>query len=287
MDCVMLGSLGVWVGGMSVVPSAPKPRQVLGLLAVHRDRVVSVGTLAEELWGEVLPRSSRATVQTYVLQVRELIGTALERGTREANGGGDCHAKDVLLTVPGGYVLRSGGGGCDVGEFERMAGSGYRAMDAGDCAGAAALLRRALGLWSGPALAGVRAGTHLQGEVRRLEEARLCALERRIEADLQLGRHRELLAELTVLVSRYPLHEGLCGQFMVALYRAGRRGEALEAYHRLRAVLVRELGLEPSATLVKLQHSILVARPERAVAGSAARGGGTGDQGAERFAPVG
>src|SRR4051794_13587893 len=118
----MLGPLGVWVGGVSVVPTAPKPRQVLGLLVMHRDRVVSVGTLAEELWGEVLPRSSRATVQTYVLQVRELIGTALERGTGEGiqeAPGDNRDAKNVLLTVPGGYVLRSGGGGCDVGEFER------------------------------------------------------------------------------------------------------------------------------------------------------------------------
>lgn len=91
---------------------------------------------------------------------------------------------------------------------------------------------------------------------------RLCALDQRVEADLRLGRHRELLAELTVLVNRYPTHESLCGQYMLALYRSGRRGEALDAYQRLRATLVRTLGLEPSPALAKLQRSILMSGPD-------------------------
>jgi DNA-binding SARP family transcriptional activator len=138
-------------------------------------------------------------------------------------------------------------------------------------------------------------------ESRRLEESRLCALDQRIEADLRLGRHRELLAELTVLVSRYPTHESLCGQYMLALYRSGRRGEALDAYQRLRATLVRSLGLEPSAALSKLQRSILMARPDGSPAtatatvtatatapGSAGPGStGSGPAGTGRLAPVG
>ncbi|MFE4483146.1 AfsR/SARP family transcriptional regulator, partial [Kitasatospora sp. NPDC056789] len=96
-----------------------------------------------------------------------------------------------------------------------------------------------------------------------LEETRLCALDQRIEADLRLGRHRVLLAELTVLVDRYRTHESLHGQYMVALHRSGRRGEALEAYQRLRNTLVRELGMEPSVGLRRLQRSILLAGPER------------------------
>jgi DNA-binding SARP family transcriptional activator len=153
-------------------------------------------------------------------------------------------------------------------------------MDAEDFPEAAGRLREALALWSGPALAGVHAGVHLQTQVRRLEETRLCALDQRIEADLRLGRHRELLAELTVLVSTYPTHESLCGQYMLALHRSGRRGEALNAYQRLRGTLVRSLGLEPSAALAKLQRSILMSGPAAAPAALGAPPAG-------RLAPVG
>ncbi|MBQ1094424.1 AfsR/SARP family transcriptional regulator, partial [Streptomyces sp. B93] len=208
------------------------------------------------------PRSARTTLQTYVLQLRDLITVAL-RGQGSAGGGGSVvSAKDVLVTAPGGYVLVSGEGTSDVREFERLAGQGYRAMDAGDFPGAAGLLRRALDLWSGPAFADVQTGARLEMEAKRLEESRLCALDQRIEADLRLGRHRELLAELTVLTSRYRAHENLHAQFMLALHRSGRRGEALDVYHKLRSTLVRDLGLEPSARLRRLQQSILVAAPE-------------------------
>ncbi|WP_326659017.1 AfsR/SARP family transcriptional regulator [Streptomyces canus] len=253
MDMDILGTLAVREGGVSVTPTAPKPRQVLALLALHADQVVPVGTLTEELWGAEPPRSARPTLQTYILQLREQITMALERS------GGKEHrsAKDVLLTVPGGYLLKSGEGTSDVREFDRLAGTGYRAMDAEDYPEAARRLREALALWTGPALAGIHVGVHLQTQLKRLEESRLCALDQRIEADLRLGRHRELLGELTVLVSRYPAHESLYGQYMLALYRSGRRGEALDAYQRLRATLVRSLGLEPSPALAQLQRSIL------------------------------
>ena len=254
MDIDVLGPLGVRVGGVAVMPTAPKPRKVLALLALHVDRVVPVGLLVEELWGERPPRSARTTVQTYILQLRELIGAALEQDAQGVEG---VSAKDVLVTAPGGYVLRGGGGLSDVVEFERLAGMGYRAMDGEDFAGAARLLREALALWSGSALADVRVGSQLEMEVRRLEETRLCALYQRIEADLRLGRHRELLGELTVLVSRYRTHENLHGQFMLALFRSGRRGEALSVYQRLRQALVNDLGLEPSPELRRLQQAIL------------------------------
>jgi len=107
----------------------------------------------------------------------------------------------------------------------------------------------------------VQAGNQLELQVNRLEEARLCALDQRIEADLRLGRHRELLSELTVLVRQHQLHEQLHGQFMLALHRSGRRGEALNVYQQLRSALVEQLGLEPSAALGRLQRSILAARP--------------------------
>ncbi|WP_393072033.1 BTAD domain-containing putative transcriptional regulator [Streptomyces sp. LN704] len=287
MDTDILGTLAVREKGISITPTAPKPRQVLALLVLHADQMVPVGMLSEELWGAQPPRSARPTLQTYILQLRELITAALER-----DPGGHRSAKDVLLTVPGGYLLKSGEGISDVREFERLAGLGYRAMDGADFPGAARHLRAALALWSGPPLADVQAGPHLATQVKRLEESRLCALDQRIEADLRLGRHRELLAELTVLVSRYPTHESLCGQYMLALYRSGRRGEALDAYQRLRATLVRGLGLEPSAALGKLQRSILMARPDGSpattTAGAAGTAPGTGPAGSGRLAaPVG
>ncbi|MFE5538170.1 BTAD domain-containing putative transcriptional regulator [Streptomyces sp. NPDC056492] len=268
MDIEVLGTLAVRERGVSVAPTAPKPRQVLALLALHADQVVPVSALIEELWQGAPPRSARTTLQTYVLQLRALIATALEQGDGEGEAApaGRRTAKDVLVTLPGGYLLNSGGGTSDVREFDRLAGMGYRAMDAGDFPGAARLLREALSLWSGPAFADVHGGIQLDMETRRLEETRLCALDQRIEADLRIGRHRELLAELTVLASRYRTHENLHGQFMLALHRSGRRGEALDVYQRLRATLVRELGLEPSAALRRLQRSILMANPETPVA---------------------
>ncbi|MEU6407072.1 AfsR/SARP family transcriptional regulator [Streptomyces sp. NPDC046985] len=259
MDIKLLGALSVTENGLSVAPTAPKPRQVLALLALHADRMVPVAALTEELWGQHPPRSARTTLQTYVLQLRELIGEALGRGQDER-----CTAKDVLATLPGGYRLASRGGSVDYREFERRAGAGYRAMDADDHQGASRRLADALSLWTGPVLAGVQAGGQIRMEVQRLEEARLCALDQRIEADLRLGRHRELLSELTVLVNRYRMHESLHGQFMLALYRSGRRGEALGVYRRLRTALVSELGLEPSAALSRLQGLILATSPETA-----------------------
>ncbi|MEU8953724.1 AfsR/SARP family transcriptional regulator [Streptomyces sp. NPDC048518] len=305
MDIGVLGGLVVRVGGNSVVPSAPKPRQVLAVLALRVGQLVPVSVLVEELWGSAPPRSARTTLQTYVLQLRELIAGALESeagGSSPSGAGpepgsgsgmGRRRAKDVLVTVPGGYVLAAGAGAavgtgagaggsagesagvgavCDVGVFEEWAGLGYRALDGGDFAGAAGWLRRALGLWSGAAFADVARGPVLEVEAKRLEESRLCALDRRIEADLRLGRHRELLAELTVLVNGYRTHESLHAQFMLALHRSGRRGEALDVYERLRARLVGDLGLEPSVRLRRLQRSILMAGREGAVVG---RGGGS------------
>ncbi|MER5891976.1 AfsR/SARP family transcriptional regulator [Streptomyces sp. NPDC001876] len=277
MDIDVLGALTVREQGVSVTPTAPKPRQVLALLALNANQVVPVTTVIEELWGTEPPRSARPTLQTYILQLRELIGTAL----RQSGTAVPRSAKDVLMTVPGGYLLRTGEGHSDVREFERLAAIGYRAMDAEDYPQAAKRLSEALSLWTGQPLADVQTGLHLEPQVKRLEESRLCALDQRIDAALRLGRHRELLAELTVLVSRYPTHESLCGQFMLALHRSGRRGEALNAYQRLRTTLIRDLGLEPSAALVKVQRSILLSGPLTATGGTGLNGM-TADRGLTR-----
>ncbi|MFI1098738.1 BTAD domain-containing putative transcriptional regulator [Streptomyces sp. NPDC020917] len=258
MDIEVLGALAVRENDVSIVPTAPKPRQVLALLALHADHVVPVGSLVEELWGAKVPRSARTTLQTYILQLRDLIEQALAHG----EGGAAGNAKDVLATVPGGYRLNTLGGTVDYRQFATLAAVGYRAMDAEDFVGAARALAKALALWNGPALTDIPVGLRIGMEARRLEETRLCALDQRIEADLKLGRHRELLPELTVLVNQHRMHESLHGQFMLALHRSGRRGEALDVYQRLRTTLVTELGLEPSPALARLQRSILMARHE-------------------------
>lgn len=130
MDIAVLGGLAVSAHGKSVTPTAPKPRQVLALLALHVDQVVSVEALIEELWGARPPRTARTTLQTYVLQLRELMGAALATADGPAR-----EAKDVLVTSPGGYLLVGGDGSCDVRDFELLAGRGYRAADAEDYQG--------------------------------------------------------------------------------------------------------------------------------------------------------
>ncbi|UXY33092.1 AfsR/SARP family transcriptional regulator [Streptomyces sp. HUAS TT20] len=258
MDIDVLGALAVREGGVPVTPTAPKQRQMLALLALNADHAVPVTDLVEELWEGRPPRSARTTLQTYVLHLRDHIARALalaaeQPGERDRLPRG---AKDVLVTLPGAYLLAADGGSSDVRRFETLAGEGYRAMDAASYADASARLTEALNLWTGPAFADVQQGTLLAREAKRLEESRLCALDQRIEADLHLGRHRELLAELIVLTSRYRTHENLHAQFMVALARSGRRSESMHVYRQLRTTLVRELGLEPSPRLQRLQHSI-------------------------------
>ncbi|POX42857.1 hypothetical protein C3486_02955 [Streptomyces sp. Ru73] len=270
MDIEVLGVLKVRENGILVTPTAPKARQVLAMLALRADHLVPVTELIGELWGEEPPRSARTTLQTYILQLRERISAAL---AHDPEGAAPRTAKDVLVTSSGGYILNTSGGRSDVREFERLAGMGYRSIDAGDFAGAARRLREALALWTSSALADVHAGGLLETEVKRLEETRLCALDQRIEADLRLGRHRELLGELTVLVSRYRTHETLHGQLMLAYHRSGRRSEALDVYQRLRSTLVRELGLEPSSRLRRVQQSILAAGPGTALDAGLLAGG--------------
>lgn len=250
MEIGLLGPLVVEELGVSVVPSAHKPRKVLALLAMHADRIVTVPMLMEEVWGEAVPRSAATTLQTYILQIRRMIGTALRNDP-------DCRAKDVLVTHHGGYLLQVQPSWSDAVEFNRLVDAGRRAFELGDDRSASHLLRSGLDLWRGAALVDVQPGRLLELEVLGLEEARMSALELRIEADLRLGRHSELIGELRVLASRYPMQENLCMQLMLALYRAGKSSRALDAFHELRRTLVEELGIEPSARAQRLQQAIL------------------------------
>ncbi|MFE5210990.1 BTAD domain-containing putative transcriptional regulator [Streptomyces sp. NPDC056600] len=254
MEIQVLGPLAARENGVSVVPTAAKPRQILSLLALQADRVVTVATLMEEIWGEDIPRSAATTLQTYILQLRRKIAAALD-------GDPTRRPKDVLVTQHGGYLLQVQPGQVDAHEFARIAAAGRAAHEAGDHRTASELLGGALKMWQGSALVDVRVGTVLELEVLRLEEDRMAALERRIDADLRMGRHAEIVPELRVLVARHPMHENFCAQLMTALHRAGGAWRALEAYQRLRGALVDELGLEPSARLKRLHQAVLSADP--------------------------
>ncbi|MCC2274755.1 AfsR/SARP family transcriptional regulator [Streptomyces sp. ET3-23] len=261
MEIAVLGPLTASQSHTSIVPTAGKPRQILALLALHAGRMVTVPTLMEEIWGEDMPRSASTTLQTYILQLRRKIATALSADAARQDGGGQREAKDVLTTWYGGYRLDVPAGSVDVQDFERLAAQGRTAHELGDHRAASDLLGRALEMWRGPALVDVRVGPVLELEVLRLEELRTSTLERRIDADLRLGRHAELLGELHVLTKRHPMHEGFCGQLMLAYYRAGSAWRALDAYQRLRGTLVEELGIEPSPRTQQLQHAILAGEP--------------------------
>ncbi|HEV2780637.1 MAG TPA: AfsR/SARP family transcriptional regulator [Actinophytocola sp.] len=251
MNVKVLGPLEVWHNGISVVPTARKPRQVLSLLAICAGQLVTVTSLIEELWGIAdAPRSATQLVQTYILRLRQLIDDAMLEG-----GGGS--AKQILITRPGGYTLDIAPEDVDVHRFQKFAQAGERAMEAGDHKSASNLLGAALETWRGPTLVDVRVGARLAVEVERLEQSRLGVQESRIDADLRLGRHHQLLGELAELTALYPLHEKLCQQYMTALYACGCKWKALEIFRRLRQRLVDELGIEPSVQVQHIQRAIL------------------------------
>ncbi|MEV2255275.1 AfsR/SARP family transcriptional regulator [Streptomyces sp. NPDC050147] len=255
MKIQVLGPLSAEVNGGSIVPTAGKPRQILSLLALYPGRVLPVPTLMDEIWETEPPRSALTTLQTYILQLRRRLGTAMGPG---APGG----AKDVLATRHGGYLLQVPQDCVDVHQYDYLVAEGQTAFEAGANDVSAARFRQALDLWNGPALVDVQVGPILEIEVMRLEESRLVTVERRIDADLRLGRHAELLAELAELAARHPQHEGLHSQAMVALYRSGRQASALEVYRKLRVRLIDDLGVEPSPQLQRLHQAMLNVDPQ-------------------------
>ncbi|WP_329278910.1 AfsR/SARP family transcriptional regulator [Streptomyces sp. NBC_00691] len=263
MDVRILGGLSVREHGVSITPTAAAPRQLLALLTASADQVVPVTVLTEELWPSGAPRGARAELQSHIAELRTLITGAL-RGAPSAEPGPGWSdrrtAEAILVSQPGGYRLDTGGGTNDVRQFERAAGAGYRAMEAGDLARAALRLGEALALWRGEPYAGVAAGPRLRREVERLETSRLSVLDQWVEAQLGLGRHADLVSELSGLVARYRTNEPLHAHYMVALLRCGQHDEALTVYERLRAALKGESGMEPSARLRRLQRSVLAVR---------------------------
>jgi len=231
------------VDGTPATPSAPKPRQILALLSLRCAETVTVETLVDELWGEHPPRGAVAALQTHVYELRKELQAV--------------RARDFLLTRPHGYAVDLSPRHLDVTRFEHHLAAGAAALGQGDPTAARRHLADALRLSTGRPLANVVCGRTLANQVTLLEEARLRALELRVEADLQLDRYDEVIGELRVAVVEHPYHEGFVLQLMTALHRRGRRAEALAAYRALRGRLVRDLGVEPGGDLQRLHREVI------------------------------
>lgn len=250
MRVSLLGPLQVDGSPAGAVLSAAKERSLLAALALNPGGVVSVDSLMTALWGNDPPSAARKTLQTYVWNLRQALGT------------------DVIITEPPGYALRIAPGDVDVGRFRALVRDGEAAMAAGEPAKASAVLGEAVALWRGEPFSGVAEHTGLAGEAIRLKEEYLSAVETRLSANLAAGRHTELVGELQALVVEHPFRERLWGHLMVALYRCGRQADALATYQRARGLLVEELGLEPGGELRRIEESILrhddsLAAPDR------------------------
>jgi WD40 repeat protein/DNA-binding SARP family transcriptional activator len=229
MDVQLLGPVEVAADGRTLPLGGPKPRAVLAMLALDPGTTVSTDRLIEGLWGDEPPATAAKTLQVYVSRLRRAL---------TANGDGT-----DIVTRAHGYELRLAPDDVDACRFERLLAHGAP--------------REALALWRGPPLDDVADEPFAAGEIRRLEELRLAAIEQAMDSDLAAGRHRELVGELDVLVGEHPLHERFHAQLMLALYRSGRQAEALATYRRARAALVDQIGVEPGPALRELHEAIL------------------------------
>ncbi len=253
MEFRILGPLEILDGDRLLVLKGSRGRALLVLLLTSANEVVSADRLVDELWGARPPRAAANALQYHVSRLRRALSE-----------------EDVIVTREPGYLIRVEPDELDLLRFERLV------ADARDTQpeDAARILREAIGLWRGPALADLERESFAQAEIRRLEELRLVAFERRIDADLALGRRAELVGELEALVRQHPYRETLRAHLMQALYGSGRQAEALEVYRETRRLLVDELGIEPSPTIQQLEQAILrhdpaLDSPQPAVSGSA------------------
>jgi DNA-binding SARP family transcriptional activator len=234
----LLGAVRAWHGHQEILLGPPRQRAVLALLALEAGRTVSVDRLIEGLWGERAPTGARGMVQGYVSRLRPALARA-----------------DVTIAYYSqGYLLRLAADQVDVHEF-RNAVARARTMESAEAR--ATGLRRALALWRGEPLSGVSGGGLLDLLRDALVEERLAVTEECLNAETRAGRHAGLVPELIALVAENPFREGLVGLLMLALYRAGRRVDALERYERTRRRLIEELGLDPSPELRQLRQRIL------------------------------
>ena len=244
MEFRILGPLEIDDDGRGVTVRRGKEQALLAYLLLHPNEFVPTDRLIDELWGERPTPTARKTLQNAVSQLRRALGDGR------------------LVTEPGGYRFRLEHGELDLHRFEHLAEEGRKSGDA-------ELLRDALATWRGEPLANLRDEPFAQRAAGQLEDARLAVVEDRIDADLAAGRDAELVPELEQLIAAHPLRERPYGQLMLALYRGGRQGDALDAYRRARKTFTEEIGLEPSPRLQELERRILkhdpaLAAPERA-----------------------
>lgn len=254
MQVKVLGPLflGDADNGIECAPSAPKPRQLLALLALNANQIVSTAMCVDELWATSPPPSAVTTVRTYVMQIRRALRSAdIEDGL----------SGQVLRTRQRGYQLSVARDELDLFRFMDRVDDAKRALKGENHECAASVLREALGLWQGPPLVDIHAGPLIATHLARLHEVRFSGLELRIEAELRLGMHNELIGELLGLAEEFPVHENLHAQLMVALFRSGRQAQALDVYLKLRHVLAGELGIEPSRRIEQLYEAVLSADP--------------------------
>ena len=273
MEIRFLGPFDVLGAEQPISVGGGRQRALLAVLALHADEVVPVGRLIDELWPADPPDSALNTLQVYVSRLRKAL--------RPANGEGE-----AILFEHGGYRLDLSHDAIDSHRFRALVEEGEQRARVGHAEEAANTFREALALWRGPALADFVYEPFAQAEIARLDELRLTATEARIDADLECGRHAALVPELEALVSEHPHREGFRRELMLALYRSGRQGDALEVYTDTRATLDAELGIDPTPGLRELQHAILRQDPALGATTSAPRRRQAGEDARRRRWPV-
>jgi DNA-binding SARP family transcriptional activator len=235
----ILGPLEVLRDSEIRTPTAPKTASVLALLLLNAGRLVLTETLMEDIWLDAPPPSAATTLQTYIYQIRCLLG------------------RDVISTRPGGYVFPVDEPDLDLLAFRARFAAGRRLLSAGRALEALDELQAALALWRGSPLTNVRAGRVLELEIQQLEEERRRAAELCVEAAFAAGHHRHVIADLKHMVAEDPYNEWLHARLIEALTVAGRRREALSVYSGLRKLLAEQLGLDPMRELRELERHVL------------------------------
>ncbi|HXW35834.1 MAG TPA: BTAD domain-containing putative transcriptional regulator, partial [Acidimicrobiales bacterium] len=243
----ILGTLTVISDSTPLEVRGPRQRALLALLVLQANRVVTPDRIFELLWQGNPPRTAANTLQTHIVRLRRVLRAP------QPDGGEYC----PLKTISAGYLLEVDAEALDSARFEYLLSEARRAVTLERHAVAREVLRQALGIWRGPALIEFAAEPFAQVDATRLDELRIDALQEFAAASLACGRIAETIATLQPLVSAHPLREQPVGDLMVALYRAGRQGDALAAYRTLRLALREELGLDPSPELQRLEQLIL------------------------------
>jgi DNA-binding SARP family transcriptional activator len=257
----ILGPVRAWRDGTEIDLGSPQQRAVLGLLLLRGGWSLSLDDLINELWGEDVPLRARGTVRTYIYRLRRVLGTTTEApGRRSGSRGPSTRPEPVLISTDSGYALPTAAGATDLDTFQDETSRARAARAQGHTTEARERLDRALALWQGPALAGIRAG-YVDRRRKALEELRLAALEDLAGVDLELGRADEAMSALLSAVSTYPLRERLRELMMLALYRSGRQSDALDVYQEVRGLLQDEVGIDPGPGMRELHLRILRSDP--------------------------